>query len=439
MSKKGGCLVNRTSKKYSFGQTIKNLDWMTILIVLILLGTGFITIYSITSVLMYNNDFDDPVHYIIRQGLGTILGVIGIGIILLIPYQKIKSLSYLAFTGNIIILLITLLIGTGPGVKSWIEIGPLMLQPAEFVKIGIILAIAWFISTQRAYFRHLSFLKMITTLFEPIPLGKKISRYLVSPWGMLGYTALALVLIMLQPDLGTGLIIMATGITMVLCSGVRLKTVLQLVLVLSIMFTGVWNLKDSLLESHQLERFLAWENPFNYADGIGYQNIMGYTAIALGGMDGSGIGQGIHKYGYVVEPHNDFIVSIVSEEFGCAYVLFMIGLYFLMSFRMVKSGLKSNDVFATMTCIGVGVCFLIQVIINLGGVSGTIPMTGVTLPFVSYGGTSVMTSFFLLGVYLNVDHHIKRENKEKLRKEFMREYEKNQSKQTQIQTLHKDI
>lgn len=431
--------MKRIKKKSSFGQTIKNLDWVTILIVLILLGTGFVTIYSITSVLIYNNRYDDPTHFVLRQGLGAILGIIGILFILSIPYQKIKSLSYLAFTGNIIILLITLLIGTGPGVKSWIEIGPLSIQPAEFVKIGIILAIAWFVSTQRAYFRHLSFPKMITTLFEPISLGKKISRYLVSPWGMLGYTALALVLVMLQPDLGTGLIIMATGIVMVLCSGVRLKTVLQLVLVLSVMFVGVWNIKDSVLESHQLERFLVWENPFNYEESIGYQNIMGYTAIAMGGMKGSGIGHGIHKYGYVVEPHNDFIVSIVAEEFGCFYVLFIIGLYFFMFFRMVTNGLKSDDVFATMTCLGVGTCFLIQVIINLGGVSGTIPMTGVTLPFISYGGTSVMTCFFLLGVYLKIDSHIKKENKEKLRKEFMREYEKSQTKQEQIQTLHQNL
>lgn len=431
--------MKRIKKKSSFDQTIKNLDWVTILAVLILLGTGFVTIYSITSVLMYNNRYDDPTHFVLRQGLGVILGIIGVVLILLIPYQKIKSLSYLAFTGNIIILLITLLIGTGPGVKSWIEIGPLSIQPAEFVKIGIILAIAWFISTQRAYFRHLSFLKMITTLFEPISLGKKLSRYLVSPWGMLAYTALALGLVMLQPDLGTGLIIMATGIVMVLCSGVRLKTVAQLVMVLAVMFVGVWNVKDSVLESHQLERFLAWENPFEYEDSIGYQNIMGYTAIATGGMTGAGIGNGIHKYGYVVEPHNDFIVSIVSEEFGCLYTLFVMGLYFLMFYRMASSGLKSDDVFASMTCLGVGVCFLVQVIINLGGVSGTIPMTGVTLPFISYGGTSVMTSFFLLGVYLKVDSHIKKENKEKLRKEFMREYEKNQTKQTQIQTLHQNI
>lgn len=439
MPKKGGSFVKRIKKKGTFGQNLKHLDWMTILMVCILLGTGFVTIYSITSVLIYNNHYDDPTHFVVRQGLGVILGIIGIGCIMAIPYQKIKSLSYLAFPGTLIILLITLLIGTGPNVKSWIEIGPLSLQPAEFAKIGVILAIAWFVSTQRAYFRHLSFLKMFSTLFEPISFWQKISRYLVSPWGMLAYTAANLLLVMLQPDLGTGLIIMATGILMVLCSGIRLKTVVQLLFVLSLMFGTVWNIKDSVLENHQLERFLAWENPFDYEDTIGYQNIMGYTAIAIGGLKGSGIGEGIHKYGYVVEPHNDFIITIVSEEFGCLYVLFIMGLYFAMFYRMVKSGLNSDDVFASMTCFGVAICFLTQIIINLGGVSGTIPMTGVTLPFISYGGTSVMTCFFLLGIYLKMDSHIKKENKEKLRKEFMREYEKSQNKKENFEALQKNL
>ena len=415
---------NKKKKESTLWRNLRNLDYTVLCMMVFLCATGFSIIYSITSVLIYNNDYGDPNHFIFRQGLGVVLGCIGGLVVLAIPYQKIKSLSFLAFFVNIGLLVLTLAIGGGPGgVKSWINLGPLSLQPAELVKIGIVMGIAWFISTQRSYFRHLPFLEILTLWLRLVPLKQKIKRYLVSPWGMLGYTFLVLVLIMMQPDLGTGLIIMGTGIIMVLCSGLQLKTLKLIGAVLVIMFGGFWSVKDSILENHQKERLQVWQNPFEFEKTIGYQNIGGYTAIALGGLEGSGLGQGVQKYGYVVEPHNDFIISIVAEELGTGYVLLMIGAYFIITLRIMSRAFHTKDIYASLVCIGLGTSFILQVIINLGGVSGTIPLTGVTLPFVSYGGTSVLTTFLLMAVYFNVNSQIKEEARERREKERMKRYE----------------
>lgn len=426
-------MKKRKKSKKTLSVNLKYIDWPIILATIILLGIGFTIIYSITSVTLYNNSSGDPFSFVKKQALGVLLGLIGCLIILSIPYEKIKKLSSLGLLGNIIILSITLIIGTGPGgVKSWIDVGPLRIQPAEFVKIGLVLTLAKIIATNKSYFRGFGLVRTFLCFFERLPFLAKLGRIFISPWGMLAYTAVLLLLLMLQPDLGTGLVITGTGILMVLCSGIKLKLAGQITIIIAVMFTGVWTFKDKLLESHQLERFELWKQPFEYEDSLGYQNIMGYTAIALGGMEGSGLGEGIHKYGYAVEPHNDFIISIVAEELGGYCVLFVMILYFFIFYRMVKSGLKSDDIFASLVCVGLGISLLLQVIINLGGVSGTIPMTGVTLPFISYGGTSVMTTFFLLGVFFNIDSHIKRTNQERLRKELMREYEEKQRRTQKI-------
>ena len=143
----------------------------------------------------------------------------------------------------------------------------------------------------------------------------------------------------------------------------------------------------------------------------------------MGGLEGSGLGNGVQKYGYVVEPHNDFISSIVAEELGTLYLLLMIAAYFIITLRIMSRAFHTKDMYASLVCIGLGTSFILQVIINLGGVSGTIPLTGVTLPFVSYGGTSVLTTFLLLAIYFNVNSQIREEAKERRERERMKRYE----------------
>lgn len=399
-----------SSRKKGIQKVLGNISQVDIPIVLVtafLCVIGLVTIYSITSVTVYNNIYDNQYKYVIKQFIGIILGLIGILSVMIVPYRLLKLLGFLAIFINPILLIITLLIGTGPGdVKSWLEFGPLSLQPVELVKVGLILSTAWFVSEVKQYHQNIPLGKVFTTLFAPIRWSSKFKRWFLSPWGALFYTAVLLLFIMMQPDLGSGLIITGMGIVMVLCSGIKKNVITQISVIVASGFTVVWNIKDHVLKPHQLERFLMWKDPFAYAQDIGYQNIMGYQAIANGGLWGKGVGQGIQKYGYMSEPHNDFIISIVAEELGLVVVCLVTLSYLFIGARMMRTSRKTTDLFSSLICIGLGSSFILQAIINLGGVSGTIPLTGVTLPFISYGGTSIMVSLAMLGVYFNIKNHI---------------------------------
>ena len=405
--KEGEKMSSRKNFLHRIVRNFKYIDIPIFLVVAFLSVVGLVTIYSITSVTFYNNLYDDASKYVSKQVFGIVLGVIGILFVMAIPYRLLRFLGFLAVWLNPVILIVTLLIGTGPGdVKSWLNIGPLQLQPVELVKIGLILAIAWFASEVKQYHRYLGIKKIFSTLIEPIRFTSKLKRWFLSPWGALIYTAILLLLVMMQPDLGSGLVLTGIGIVMVLSSGLNWKNITQFSVIIIVGFIAVWTLKDHLLKPHQLERFLMWKDPFAYAQDIGYQNIMGYQAIANGGFWGTGIGQGIQKYGYMSEPHNDFIASIIAEELGFVTIFLVVASYFYIGARMMRTALLTTDLFASLACIGLGSSFILQSIINLGGVSGTIPLTGVTLPFVSYGGTSVMVSLIMLGFFFNIKSHV---------------------------------
>ena len=262
-----------SSRKKGIQKVLGNISQVDIPIVLVtafLCVIGLVTIYSITSVTVYNNIYDNQYKYVIKQFIGIILGLIGILSVMIVPYRLLKLLGFLAIFINPILLIITLLIGTGPGdVKSWLEFGPLSLQPVELVKVGLILSTAWFVSEVKQYHQNIPLGKVFTTLFAPIRWSSKFKRWFLSPWGALFYTAVLLLFIMMQPDLGSGLIIAGMGIVMVLCSGIKKSVITQISVIVASGFTVVWNIKDHVLKPHQLERFLMWKDPFAYAQDIG--------------------------------------------------------------------------------------------------------------------------------------------------------------------------
>ena len=164
---------------------------------------------------------------------------------------------------------------------------------------------------------------------------------------------------------------------------------------------------------YQLERFAVWKDPFNHAKG--FQNVMGYTAIALGVMTGVGVGNSTQKYGYVLEPHNDMISTILAEELGGWMILVVMVIYFFIAMRCFFTAIKCKELYGSIASIGIGAIFLVQPLINLGGASGAFPLTGVTLPFISYGGSSLVSLFIGIGIYLNIS--MERAAKEKKLKE----------------------
>ena len=396
--------VKKQKKKFTFKPMIERaqkLDKVVLILVFALFGIGLLMIYSITSISIYNGAADDTLFFVKKTVVSGVIGIVGMIFLALIPYNVLKFFAFLATVLCPPILIFTLIFGKGSGasnVRSWIKIGPLSIQPAEFVKLGVILALAWFITysiKQNKY--HLRSFKNIGTIENFQGFLVNGIKYLSNSFlRVLLYLGFCTGLVLIQPDLGSALIIFGIGVIIFMCSGIDFKVIMTLIgMALLIIIPLILSLKD-----YQMDRFYIWWDPFNHDNGL--QNVMGYTAIALGGLFGVGIGNSTQKYGYVIEPHTDMISTILIEELGVVTILLIMVAYLVIVARCFLTAFKCKDLFGSLVCIGVGAMFLLQPVINLGGASGTIPLTGVTLPFIGYGGTSLMVLFFTIGVYLNV-------------------------------------
>ncbi|HAX73281.1 MAG TPA: FtsW/RodA/SpoVE family cell cycle protein [Firmicutes bacterium] len=383
------------------GQSIKYIDKIMLTAILILIGIGLLMIYSITSISMYNG-VEDSVYFVRKTVIAVLMGGFAMMFFSLISFKLLKLFGYVALLVCPPILMVTLLIGEGPAgspVRSWIDFGFLSIQPAEFVKGGMILALAF------AMTKSMSLKLYDVKKWRDF---KNARHFAFSFMGILLYVLLNLILIVLQPDMGTTIIIFGIAAIMFLSSGVSIQSIGKLSFIAVLIAIPLYPL---VVKGYMEERFDIWFDPFNHAKGL--QNVMGYTAIALGGLFGVGIGNSTQKYGYVIEPHNDFIVTILAEELGVITVLLVMAIYFFIAMRCFLTAVKCDDKFGSLICIGVGALFLVQPVINLGGASGFIPLTGVTLPFISYGGSSMMSTLLVMGLYFNVRLYTERKLREK--------------------------
>ncbi len=394
--RKGGADIAQKARKYArdLANRLEGLDKITLILAIILFAIGIIMVYSITSISIYNGVKNDPSNIVIKTLMFGVAGVVALFIILLMPYKWLKNLSVIAVWVCPLLLIFTLLFAGGSSssnVRSWFEIGSIKIQPAEFVKIGMILAIAWLFDkhAQKGVYYIRSYRKTSWSL----------QRVWQSFFGVLLYVGICSGLVLIQPDFGSALIIGLIGLVMFLATGVRWK-IFKPVFYIGMGFLVVGGFLMGKFFPYQLERFAIWADPFNHAKG--FQNVMGYTAIALGGMSGVGVGKSTQKYGYVLEPHNDMISTILAEELGVFVVILIMVAYFIIAFRCFSTALRCKDRFSALVAVGVGAIFLAQPFVNLGGASGAIPLTGVTLPLISYGGSSLVSMFLALGVYLNI-------------------------------------
>lgn len=263
--------------------------------------------------------------------------------------------------------------------KSWV----FGIQPAELIKLGsIVLLAGWYSKRQ----------KRIT----------KNWKMLFAPWSIV---AIYIILLRLQPDTGTALLIIGTCAVVSFCSGFIVKRLILL-------FVGGIGLLYPLisicislgigLTDVQVNRFLAFRNPFDYAQGIGFQIVNSLIAFANGGLTGVGLGKSIQKLGYLPEPHTDFILAIIGEETGLIGVIVVILCIFIIVWRGLLIAHQSKDSFDSLLATGISAIIVIQSFVNIGGVTSLIPLTGVPLPFVSYGGTSLIVMLSMVGILMNI-------------------------------------
>ncbi|RFA37769.1 stage V sporulation protein E [Virgibacillus dokdonensis] len=347
-----------------------------------LLVIGVVMVYS-SSYVWSAYKFSDSLYYVKRQLLFAGTGVIAMLLIMNVPYTTWKKYAKLILLVCFCLLFLVLIPGIGMvrgGAQSWIGIGAFSIQPSEFMKLGLIIFLASHLAKYQKYITSLKkgFLPSILLIFT------------------------AFGLIMLQPDLGTGMVLVLTCMVMVFTAGARLSHFFGLGALGLVGFVG-------LIASapYRISRITAFLNPWEDPLGDGFQIIQSLYAIGPGGLLGLGFGNSLQKYFYLPEPQTDFIFAILGEELGFIGGTVVILLFLLLFWRGIKISLEAPDSFARLLALGIVSMLAIQAMINISVVIGLIPVTGITLPFLSYGGSSLTLILCSAGILLNISKYTK--------------------------------
>ena len=352
-----------------------------------------------------------------NQGIFWIASLILIALIykLKLGFLRNGRLIFIVMIVEMVLLALARLVGTPVnGAYGWISVGPVTIQPAEYLKIIIIWYLAHRFSKQQDEIAVYDF--QVLTQNQWLPRAFNDWRFvLLVLIGSLG----------IFPDLGNATILVLVALIMYTVSGIAYRwfsTILALLagssmLVLSVIrFVGVEKFSQIPVFGYVAKRFSAFFNPFNDLAGAGHQLANSYYAMVNGGWFGLGLGNSIEKRGYLPEAHTDFVFSIVIEEFGFVGASMILALLFFLILRIILVGIRAKDPFNSMVAIGVGGMILVQVFVNIGGISGLIPSTGVTFPFLSQGGNSLLVLSVAIALVLNIDASEKRAK-------LIREYE----------------
>lgn len=380
---------------------IKELDYILIISFLLLGILGVIMVYSASMVPASKGSLTGGVpiesnHFMKRQFLFVVIGflvIIFIGAFININVLKKSNIQKLIIIGTLCLLLITVLIGKEiNGSRNWINLGLFSLQSSEFLKLASIFYLSYIInrriSSSRDY--HL--------------------KHMIPPLGVLG---VGLLLVLMQGDLGGTLLTVAIIASILIYSDIKNKIKLQIMMItmVPIVFYIIYTLIFDSKNLYRLKRIKVMLDPFKYESGDGYQLTGALTSIGNGGLTGRGLGNGIAKLGYLPEPHTDFIFTVIAEELGLIGVLCTLMVYGVILFKGLIYANKAKNQFYKLICVGVVSYLFMQVFINLAGVSGLIPLTGVTLPLLSYGGSSMLSISIAFGALLAVARNINKERK----------------------------
>ncbi len=364
---------------------IKKIDKPLLIISVILFAIGLITIYSASNVTAYMLNGANPGRYFMKESIFLFTGLIACLIFMMFSTKTYSVLSWLATFGITgIIVVLTLLGQVINGMSGWINYNGLGIQPSEFVKIAIIPLIATFYDSNYKY-RHNFKVMMIPMVVAAIVAGT----------------------IVFQGDLGTAIIFTGLCLLMFFFSPVSNRIKLR-ILGLGLIFAALLGIVlmaggDKILPKDKLERF-NYKDPCSRYITTGNQLCNGYIAINGGGLTGKGLGNSTQKYLYLPEAHTDFIFAIFVEEMGIAGAVVLMGLYFVLLVRIIVIGKKSPTIAKQLICYGVSFYLFMHIVVNLTGVLGIMPMTGVPLPFMSYGGSVCWCTLLALAMVQRISY-----------------------------------
>lgn len=348
-----------------------------------LIAFGTVMIYSSSSLLALDK-FKDAEFFIKKQIIFLALGMILMTLLSKIPYHTWKKFAYPALGVSLVLLILLLVPGLGVrvgGATRWLRVGGLSFQVVELVKVGMVIFLAGYLSEN---WKKLDSLGM--AFFLPLLI-----------------TGLLSALVLMQPDYGSMVVLSVLTVIMLFLAGAKLRYLLLLGVFLVPTFVALLFLKG-----YRVERLISYLNPWNDPLKSGFQIIQSFISFGSGGTTGVGIGGGMQKLFYLPEAHTDFILAIIAEESGLIGVLMVIILYALLIYRGLLIAYRINDFFGYLLASGLTLIIAFGVVINILGVMGIIPLKGMVLPFLSYGGTSLLMSMSAVGILLNVSSHVSR-------------------------------
>lgn len=350
---------------------MRKADFALLFAVAVLTLFGLFMIYNASSYVAFR-DFGDKYTYIKDQSLWVILGFFALTVVSFFDYHKYYNLALPILIVSIFLLFLVFIPGLGIsalGARRWINLGFFVFQPSEFVKVALTIYLAaWFSTKEKG--RFLAFLLLVGFVFG---------------------------LVMLQPDMGTGIIILGVSVIIYFLSGGNIWHILGLIPVV-----GVMGVALILLEPYRLARLTTFLNPEHNILGTSYHLRQILIALGSGGIFGVGIGNSLQKYSYLPEATTDSIFAIIAEEIGFIGVLLFLGIMLFVVYRGFYISLRAKDTFGKLLAAGITSFIAIQTLVNLGAQTALLPLTGVPLPFISYGGSALIINLVSIGILLNI-------------------------------------
>ncbi|HUQ40926.1 MAG TPA: putative lipid II flippase FtsW [Candidatus Limnocylindrales bacterium] len=345
-------------------------------VVLALTLLGIAMVFSASGIRALDT-LDDPRYYLTWQAVWAAIGLVGMLVTMRIDYHRYRALSVPLLVLVVILLMLVLVPGVGfrsGGAARWLRMGPVGLQPAELAKIALILYMGAWLGSRRAQ------------IARPAVL---LPFFLV--------TSLIVALVVAEPDLGTAIVIMAIAMAMYFVAGARLRVFSAIAGMVAVVGVAI-----AIEQPYRLARLVTFLDPWSDPQGRGFQTIQSLYGLALGGVFGEGLGAGREKFGFLPAPYTDSIFAVLGDELGLAGTLSVIVLFFVLGYRGIRIALRARDTTGALLAAGITTWLVFQAWVNMAVVASLVPMTGITLPFISYGGSSLCVGLIAVGILLNI-------------------------------------
>lgn len=363
-------------KKFNSKLKMGQIDYPLFYVLFFILAIGVVMVYSASTYYgMYVMADHDSMYFLKRQILFAAVGIVAMLFTMAFDYHKLKKLTPLILIITVILLIAVFFFTPTKGAQRWIKLGAFSLQPSEVAKYAVILFLALSLEQK----------------------GERVKGLMYGMMPYLGFSGFFAGMVLLQKNLSIAAVIMIVTLIVLFVSGARLK---DFAVILPVLFAGAVFFIFS--EPYRKARLLNFTNPWQDPAGDGYQLIQSFLALGSGGITGLGLGQSRQKTLYMPEPHNDFIFSIIGEELGLIGCLFIIALFGILIWRGITIAIKAKDTYGTLLAIGITSVIAVQAIINIAVVTGSMPVTGVPLPFISYGGSALVINMTAMGILLNI-------------------------------------